>query len=171
MHYFWVFFILIILVLIIALVAARDSTSKLIKKFFASNLSGDQEVPKVNTVASGHAAIKVWIFKNKLKLHYEIKVSNLSSSFAPAPGHAHFHFGAPGENGPVVKTLVLPKKIHVKNMGPTWLLRGSWTSNDEEPLTPKLMQDLIDGNLYINIHTQRYPAGEIRGQVGHATRR
>ncbi len=35
-------------------------------------------------------------------------------------------------------------------------------------LTPAQEQDLLDGNIYFNIHTQANPKGEIRGQVSQA---
>jgi CHRD domain len=37
------------------------------------------------------------------------------------------------------------------------------------PLQGKSISDLVDqikaGNAYVNVHTEKYPAGEIRGQI------
>src|SRR5690606_28669323 len=42
---------------------------------------------------------------------------------------------------------------------------GVWSPTDDEPLTPELIRDLIAGNIYVNVHTENYGPGEIRGQV------
>ena len=45
------------------------------------------------------------------------------------------------------------------------VLSGVWTSTDAQPLTPALVSDLRAGKIYVNIHSDSFPAGEIRGQV------
>ena len=42
---------------------------------------------------------------------------------------------------------------------------GLWTASDGQPLTDELIQSLLAGNLYLNVHTATNGAGEIRGQV------
>jgi hypothetical protein len=66
---------------------------------------------------------------------------------------AHFHGPAgPGKDAPVEVPVTV---------GPS-PLQGSAT------LTPAQEKDLLDGNVYFNIHTQANPKGEIRGQVSKA---
>ena len=44
---------------------------------------------------------------------------------------------------------------------------GAWRTTDRnQPLTSELIGDLLSGNIYVNIHTEANPSGEIRGQVG-----
>ena len=69
---------------------------------------------------------------------------------------AHFHEGLPGETGGVVRDLNF--------VGDT--AEGVWSASDSsQPLTPARVDQLFAGELYINIHTQNNPGGEIRGQV------
>ena len=72
--------------------------------------------------------------------------------------NAHFHNAPPGESGGVVRGI-----FAAGFSGGS--ASGIWTSNDDEPLTPELMQELLAGNIYLNLHTDAYRGGEIRGQV------
>jgi hypothetical protein len=68
----------------------------------------------------------------------------------------HIHVGQPTTDGPpVVNTSRTPFGLyHV------------WTATDEErPLTRADVDALFAGQYYVNLHTQKYPAGEIRGQI------
>lgn len=64
---------------------------------------------------------------------------------------AHFHRGAIGQNGPVVEPMTL-----IEGTGAA----GVWTD-----LTQEELNDLANGNIYMNVHTEANPNGEIRGQV------
>ena len=64
----------------------------------------------------------------------------------------HFHKAARGSNGPVVK--------NIQSSGSaTGSVTQSWTVPDS------LQTTLEQGGLYVNIHTDGYPDGEVRGQV------
>ena len=83
------------------------------------------------------------------KLAWTVTYSGLTGTAVAA----HFHGPAgPGKDAPV--------EVPV-NVGPS-PLQGSAT------LTPSQEKDLLDGNVYFNIHTQANPKGEIRGQVSKA---
>jgi CHRD domain/Secretion system C-terminal sorting domain len=116
---------------------------------FASNLDGDQEVsnPPVITSATGTASLTL----TEAGLEYSITVEGLTFTAA------HFHNGAIGVNGGVVRTLTGDFTGNTAS--------GIWTSTDSEPLTPALIDELLAGNIYINLHTSANPGGEIRGQV------
>lgn len=62
----------------------------------------------------------------------------------------HIHKGAPGVNGPIVFDLGNPASP----------VTATWTGMSASDIT-----DLLNGNLYINIHTSGRPTGEIRGQI------
>lgn len=114
------------------------------QRCFEARLSGDQEVPPVDTEATGMGKF-ILTGRDRATLRYEGKARGLSG---PAIA-AHVHKGAVGVAGPVVVPL-----DHVD-------LRGSIALGD----FPNFITDLEAGNLYINVHTRRYPAGEIRGQI------
>lgn len=115
---------------------------------FQVPLSGAQCVPPVETGGAGTADLT---YDPATRLvTWTIPYSGLSS---PAT-MAHFHGPAKaGENGPVV--LWLTKQ----GSPPASPITGSAT------LTPEQAQQFSAGAWYINVHTQSYPAGEIRGQV------
>jgi hypothetical protein len=77
----------------------------------------------------------------------------------------HIHYGIACENGPIILTLF--KYDNPKNQLSE---RGTITAeNLTEPLQRMQVLDLInefnEGNTYANIHTEKNPNSEIRGQV------
>jgi len=131
---------------------------------FSANLDGGQEVPSVETRATGRATYE--LRENGTVLRYRNTFRGLRGVTM-----AHLHLGAEGENGPVVANL-LP------NFSPRGLqgflasirIFGELSSADlVGPLTGQpldaLVAEIQAGNIYINIHTSRNPAGEIRGQL------
>jgi len=115
---------------------------------FQVQLSGDQEVPAVQSKGTGTADLTY--NPTTRAITWSVTYSGLSS---PAT-MAHFHGpGATGKNAPV--EIWLSKKG--KPVGKT--MKGRAT------LSKKEAQQLADGDMYINIHTKEHPAGEIRGQV------
>jgi hypothetical protein len=71
------------------------------------------------------------------------------------PTAAHIHRGRAGENGPVVVPFTAPES---GNPG---------ASSDCVSVNPNLLEDiaLTPGGFYVNVHTGRFPAGAIRGQL------
>jgi hypothetical protein len=66
---------------------------------------------------------------------------------------AHIHSGARGKAGPVIVPLCAPCKSGV---------RGQAT------VSTSVLNALESGRTYVNVHTRKNPAGEIRGQLGAA---
>ena len=115
---------------------------------FQVQLSGEQEVPAVQTKGSGTADL-TYDPKTRV-ITWSITYSGLSS---PAT-MAHIHGpAAAGKNAPVEIWLSQKGKTVGKTM------KGQATLNKKEA------QQLADGDLYVNVHTKDHPAGEIRGQV------
>jgi hypothetical protein len=113
-------------------------------------LSGQVQVPPVNTPGKGTAAINY--DPSTRGVSWNITYQGLDSDVTMA----HFHGPAPeGKNGPV--QVWLTKKGGT--LPPTGSIKGSAT------LTPAQAKMFTAGNMYINIHTKDHPAGAIRGQV------
>lgn len=121
------------------------------------DLSGESEVPAVDTLTTGGFAIHHDVDHNRTL--FDVTVVPSETIPITVTG-AHIHVGAVGENGPVVRSLDLDGQfpLFVTN---TLSLSGV--------LSPSLSMDeigqMLSGNSYINIHTTENPSGEIRGQI------
>ena len=129
-------------------VGAWTVTSKAASQSFKVTLNGAQQVPPVQTAATGTAEL-TYDPRTRV-LTWTLSYSGLSG---PAT-MAHFHGpAAAGKNGPPVIWLS-PKGSPVQAP-----VKG------EATLTPEQAQQFSAGEWYINVHTQDHQAGEIRGQV------
>lgn len=142
---------------------------------YSAALSGDAEIPKINTQATGEA-----IFESNAQaaaiggaaaaasspgdqISYKINVKNIDEVTA-----AHIHMGNTDENGPIIVTLFKPQTPTGEINGE--LVSGTITAqNFEGPLKDKQVSDLVDlfdaGQAYVNVHTLTNPNGEIRGII------
>ncbi|WP_306642221.1 CHRD domain-containing protein [Sanyastnella coralliicola] len=114
----------------------------------SAKLTGDQEVPAVITDAQGIGSITINSTWDSLFVN--VSVNKLSG---PVTG-IHIHSGMPGENGPVETNL---SSDVVRNR-----IIATITGDD---LTPELIAGLLNGDHYLNVHTDENPNGEIRGQL------
>lgn len=129
---------------------------------FSSSLKGSNEVPARETNAAGQVIVK--INKDEQSLYFKIIASNIDDVFA-----AHFHLAPAGENGGVVVTLYtnFPQPSGPQN---GILAEGVVTSDDfqnafEDEDFSALIDAIRSGNIYVNVHTSRYPSGELRAQL------
>jgi hypothetical protein len=116
---------------------------------FMARLTGKDEVPPVNTQATGMT--KFQLGADGKEINYDLTVTNLDGFMM-----AHIHKGKAGENGSPVAPLQMGK--------------GKITSSDlKGPLAGKQISDLVDlmknSGAYVNVHTQQNQNGEIRGQI------
>jgi len=107
------------------------------------NLSGDQEVPPVQTSATGNGTIMV---EDDKSVKGKITTSGIKGT------GAHIHEGAPGKSGPDIITL---KKTS----------ENEWSLPGDAKLTDAQYDAYKAGSLYINIHSDANKGGEIRGQL------
>jgi hypothetical protein len=126
---------------------------------FTSQMSGTEEVPPVDTTATGTAEFNL----GTNGIDYQASVSGISGVTA-----AHIHSGNVGENGPVIVTLF--KSDTPSNQTNGVLVKGTITAADlEGPMQGKQISDLVSamssGGTYVNVHTEANPNGEIRGQI------
>lgn len=113
-------------------------------------LSGAQENPANPSAASGRGAVVV------NPATREITGGITFTGLTPNAGGHHIHqapSGNPGGNGPVIVGLTLAAG------------GGVATVPAATVLTEAQYAALLAGELYFNVHTSTYPAGEIRGQI------
>lgn len=119
---------------------------------FEVELAGDNQVPPVASAAFGTMTVN--IFENTLTINGTFE--NLSSPLEViGNSSAHIHEGALDESGPVVFDIdVTPGDED---------LSGTFELSVE--LTEEQLQAFEEGRYYVNIHTENYPGGELRGQL------
>jgi hypothetical protein len=126
--------------LTMAAVAAEAPTKMQIK------MTGKEEVPPNDSKANG--TVDLAYDPATKQVTWSIKTEGLSS---PAMA-AHIHGpAAAGANAGVV--------VNLAPNGTAEPINGSAT------LTEAQAKDLLDGKYYVNVHTQKNPGGEIRGQI------
>jgi hypothetical protein len=100
-------------------------------------------------------------------LSYKLIVANIENVL-----QAHIHVAPAGENGPVVAFLYPsgPPPVLIPGRSDGVLASGTITAaNLVGPLAGESLDVLVDeireGNTYVNVHTTQFPGGEIRGQL------
>lgn len=129
-------------------------------KNFVTHLTGEEQVPRVETDAQGEAIFHV--SKDGTTISFKLIVANLEDVVA-----AHIHVAPAGENGPIVVPL---ENGLVPGTSNGVLAEGTFTAADlTGPLAGQSLADLLAdveaGNTYVNVHTTANPGGEIRGQI------
>jgi len=126
-----------------------------------ATLAVAQEVPPPNaaTPPTARGAAVLLFDPATNTLNFSLAYAGLSGAAVAA----HFHRGAAGVAGPVVQTICGPPNQNPLLGGcpatPSGFLTGTWN------VPADLTQALLTGELYINVHTQLNPPGELRGQV------
>jgi hypothetical protein len=128
---------------------------------YNAELSGDEEVPPVQTDATGSAEFTAPHFDN---IGYSLNVSNIDKVT-----QAHIHSGKQGENGPVLVTLFKTETPSSEPINGNLASGNITNANLEGPMAGKTILDLAQsmelGETYVNVHTEENPNGEIRGQI------
>ncbi len=112
---------------------------------FKADLKGTTEVPPADSPATGSAVVVVDTATKKLS--WTVSYSGLTGEATAA----HFH-------GPAVAG---------ENAGPVVDISGAIKSGSAD-LTDQQLADLQTGKSYLNVHSAKFPDGEIRGQVEKA---
>jgi hypothetical protein len=105
-------------------------------------LSGKDEVPAVETAATGSGTITV---------NDDKSVSGSITTEGVDGIAAHIHLAPRGKNGPPIITLVKEDN--------TWSVPAGSKLTDEQYASFK------SGELYVNVHSAAHKPGEIRGQI------
>jgi len=109
---------------------------------FKADLKGASEVPPNDSAGIGNAEVNVDTATKEVK--WTIQFSGLSGDATAA------HFHGPADVG--------------ENAGPVVDISGK-TESGSAALTDAQLADLQAGKMYLNIHSAKFPDGEIRGQV------
>lgn len=141
---------------------------------FDSMLTGDQEVPPVATAASGSATLVLNSAQDRLTIEIQTQGVDLDGNQTPKNPDddvilAHIHNAPAGVNGSVVFGFIGPNSDMNGDLvidAAAGTITSAWDASEGEATTlAAQLQNLFDGELYINIHTDANSGGEIRGQI------
>ena len=133
--------------------AARDTATTVAQRLeqatrFNANLTGNTEVPGPgDTDGTGTATINVDV--SKTQVCYDVTVRMIDR-----PTLMHIHEGEAGKAGPPVVTLNPPTGNDTPATG---------CVNADNALLGRIGAD--PGDFYVNVHTDAYPQGAVRGQL------
>jgi hypothetical protein len=116
--------------------------------YFTGNLQGSQEVPQVNTTGIG--TVTSLLDARTGIVFVTGSFSGLSSNATMA----HIHQALPGQTGPPIVTLSVS-------------MATSGTVTGSDTLTGDQVVAMINGGTYVNIHSETFPNGELRAQLGN----
>lgn len=123
----------------------------------SATLTGGNEVPAVDTPARGRARLTISRVDGRTRIRWRLEGRGLSGT----PQAAHIHLGARGQAGPVI----FPMKVRPFSLPASGTLdRGDFQPAPGARTFSAALRAIRAGRTYTNVHTQRYPAGEIRGQ-------
>ena len=150
----------------LTVLGAAAQSQALVWGFSAPIIDGFQEVLPTGSPAYGSASFTIddqtWVVTGTMTttgLPYR------TATGAPNVTGAHVHSpGLPGTNGPVVFNLIANAIGGTPLDFPGGITFYAW-SGALGGSQAVILQDLIAGKGYINVHSVAFPGGEIRGQI------
>ncbi|MGA8563920.1 MAG: CHRD domain-containing protein [Nitrososphaeraceae archaeon] len=138
-----------------------------------ASVQGQQGVQSFSAALSGSAnksnstgTAKFLVNEDNSQISYWINVTGIKKI-----NQAHVHNGTTGQDGDIVVSLLFDSKSAKGNATPSKIgFNGNITKGDlRGPMQGKDISDLItlmgNGSAYVNIHTDKYPKGAIRGEI------
>lgn len=133
---------------------------------FHATLTGEQEVPEVESRARAEALAQ--FDRGFTRLRVAVDIRGPITVVA-----AHFHCGRPGTNGPVAFGILNPGLlVEIGNRVRVTLDNSAFTGADCTPIVGRPVNNLAalalamrDGLIYINLHSPEHQLGEIRDQM------
>lgn len=110
--------------------------------YYSATLDAAQEVPPTASTARGWGIVRLDSASNAVRV--VVRRDPINDIVA-----AHLHLGAPGVNGAIL--------VNLSNTGAEWSGTGTLSASDAAALR--------NGETYLSVHSNRYPGGDIRGQV------
>ena len=131
---------------------------------YKAQLSGQDEVPAVETSATGEAEFTI---PANDTMKFRVNVTGITNASA-----AHIHMGKAGENGKPIVDLLNAPESKGKDTAYGMIFRGNISDSIlTGDLQGKTLDDLAaaieSGDTYVNVHTAEHPDGEIRGQLSN----
>lgn len=139
---------------------------------FTASPDGSQEVPPVITDATGEASI--FVDTNLETIDFVLSVVGLSLDdlidVGPGLGPVHFHNAPAGANGPIVIPFPFGGsfsdttdgfQVNVSGLSFTDAVAMSGSMLTFE----QFVAAMLAGDFYVNVHTDDFNGGEIRGQI------
>jgi hypothetical protein len=151
--------------LIFAIVAVATAGGGGGRHGLKAHLDGYQEVPPISTATTGRFKAKI----NGSQIDYKLSYSG----FGTAVKFAHIHFGQFGVDGGVAAFLCGGGRKPA--CPPSGEVTGTIVASDvvgpaDQGIAAGEIDELIaairHGATYVNVHTDAYGDGEIRGQIG-----
>jgi hypothetical protein len=137
-----------------------------------AELRGFREVPAISTTGTG--AFRAEVAADGQSLSWELTYSDLEGNAGGAVTGAHLHLGQRGVPGGIAIHLCGggggtgpcpdPPATLTGTVGPDGVVGPSAQGLDPGELA-ELLRAARAGVTYVNVHTTRFPTGEIRGQV------
>ena len=141
------------------------------KNFNTRGLNGYEENPDISTVASG--SFKASVDEDAQTITYELTYSGLEGDVL----QAHIHFGKPAINGGIsvflcsnlgngpAGTPTCPQSGTVARTVPASDIIGPVAQGIEAGNLAELVAAMRAGSTYANVHSSKWPGGEIRAQL------
>jgi hypothetical protein len=143
----------------LGMAGCNDATEDV--QVFEAVLSGQSEVPVRSTAANGRAQF----VSDGTTVRYSLEVDDINNMFM-----AHIHLAPAGVNGPIRVWL---QPVGATARGPSFsvgdktIFEGTFTAaNVQGGLSlADVLAAMSNGGAYVNVHSDQFPGGEIRGQI------
>ena len=157
--------LMVLLTLTLLLVVGQKGSNK---QSFKADLSGYEEVPAISSTGTGDLRLRV--DENNQLVEYELSYENLEGTTTTA---AHIHLGQKSVNGGVIvffcggggKPPCTPTSGSFTGTFAAADVLGPAAQGIAAGELEEVVQALRAGQVYANVHTNKHPGGEIRGQV------
>jgi len=143
-------------------------------KNITEQLTGLKEVPVIST--TGHGEFHARISNDESEITWELSYADLEG----AVQQAHIHFGPPNNmggiavffctnlgNGPAGTQLCPASPATISGVITAANVIGPVGQGIEPGALSELIDAIRDGKTYVNVHSAKWTAGEIRSQITH----
>jgi CHRD domain len=159
---------------LLAAICAALPASVLADVMVGTEMQGFQEVPSVSSKATGR--IRLRVNRDNEFIDYKLTYSGLQGQVQ----QAHIHFAQTSVNGPIViwlcGTTNLPGPDGTPTCPQSGTVTGHITAANVLAAPPaqqlpaggltQMINAMLNGFAYANVHTTLSPGGEMRGQLG-----
>ena len=147
---------------------ALISTSAQQEERFIAILNGSEVSPPVNTGTTGEAEF-ILHREQPIRLFYNVSVTGIDSNSNNVIG-VHLHNGISGFNGTVIAELPITQGYERNDILAVGNLNGSSNFSNElngkgELAISSLVNYIDNDTVYLDVHTEDNPSGELRGMV------